>query len=578
MPGSGTGGCHGLYASQFCADHHALLTSGQPLAQALPQIAEKLSTLLSNPQFVADSFSDDTPLGKRTLHHDADTDVYVLAHVYEGPKKGSPHSHGASWAVYGNARAVTEMTEWRRTNPESEEQAVLEPVANYSLGPGDTRAYGPGVLHSTRHPGEGLGDPRHRHRSRRHPALPLPAEDRQDRREGVSRQEANMRPWQRRLLLSLVTVAMSWPAAAPASAEPIVLKVGISEPVNTVLAIWMADAAGFYEANGIKVEIVNMNGGSRGAAELAAGRIDAMHVGLSSVVRLNRSGGDLRIVASLANVIRFTFFSGPGVKTAADLKGGVVGVSSFGSESDSTVTLALKRLGLTREDVTLKEYGGGTKRLAAVKSGEIKATAVNEPFSSMAREQGFNVLFDLVPEQIPWLFTAIVVRRGTIADRARRADAVHPRDRRGQLSRAHRREEGQGGAGQAGRHHRPENPRHQLQRFQAALAAQHRAERGGGKNILAQFPDVSQKAEDYIDTGILDTLRKDGVFTALAQKYQRLEGMTHGAEVPRRTGLGGRGGDGVVDLSHVGRPGDPARPRDLAGRSARLCRCRRTAR
>ena len=33
----------------------------------------------------------------------------------------------------------------------------------------------------------------------------------------------------------------------------------------------------------------------------------------------------------------------------------------------------------------------------------------------MAREQGFNVLFDLVPERIPWLFTAIVVRRGSIA-------------------------------------------------------------------------------------------------------------------------------------------------------------------
>ena len=137
---------------EFCVDHHALLTSGQPLAETLPRIAEKLSILLRNPEFVAESFSDDTPVGKRTLHHDPATDVYVLAHVYEGPKKGSPHSHGASWAVYGTARAVTEMIEWRRVNPESEEQAVLEPVANYSLGPGDTRAYGPGVLHSTRHP------------------------------------------------------------------------------------------------------------------------------------------------------------------------------------------------------------------------------------------------------------------------------------------------------------------------------------------------------------------------------------------------------------------------------------------
>ena len=164
-----------------------------------------------------------------------------------------------------------------------------------------------------------------------------------------------------RWLPGLAVVILLLSLLRSASAEPIVLKVGISEPVNTVLAIWMADAAGFYEAAGIKLEIINMNGGSRGAAELAAGRIDAMHVGLSSVVQLNRTGGDLRIVASLANVIRFTFFSAPDVKTAADLKGGVVGVSSFGSESDSTVTLALKRLGLSRDDVTLKEYGGGTE-------------------------------------------------------------------------------------------------------------------------------------------------------------------------------------------------------------------------
>ena len=137
---------------EFCADHHALLTSGAPLAEALPRIAEKLSALLRNPEFVAETFSDDTPIGRRTLHHDANTDVYVLAHVYDGPKKGSPHNHGASWAVYGTARGVTEMIEWRRTNPESEERAVLEPAAHYNLGPGQTQPYGPGVMHSTAHP------------------------------------------------------------------------------------------------------------------------------------------------------------------------------------------------------------------------------------------------------------------------------------------------------------------------------------------------------------------------------------------------------------------------------------------
>lgn len=135
----------------FCADSRAILKS-QPLADALPQMAERLGQLLSNPAFVAATFNDAMPPGRRLLQHDRDTDFYVLAHVQEGNKTGKPHSHGASWAIYGNARAHTEMTEWRRTNPASEQHAVLEAASKYRLGPGQTRAYGPGVIHSTAHP------------------------------------------------------------------------------------------------------------------------------------------------------------------------------------------------------------------------------------------------------------------------------------------------------------------------------------------------------------------------------------------------------------------------------------------
>ena len=193
-----------------------------------------------------------------------------------------------------------------------------------------------------------------------------------------------------------VVLALAFFGARPvAGQEPIELKLGISDPVNTVLAWYMARDAGCYAAQGLKVDIVNMHGGSRGAAELQAGRLDVMHVGLSSVIRVNRAGGDITTIGSLSNVIRFTFFGAPGVKTAADLKGGIVGVSSFGSESDSTVTLAVQRLGLARNDITVKEYGGGMRRLEALKSGEIKATAINEPIASLARSQGVNVLVDL---------------------------------------------------------------------------------------------------------------------------------------------------------------------------------------
>jgi hypothetical protein len=137
--------------AQFCSETRRHI-EGEPLLAALEKIANGLRDLLANPAFVAESFHDDMPPGRRVLHHDPELDFYVLAHVQEGQRVGKPHSHGASWAIYGNARACTEMTEWRRTNPEGEEHAVLEATSKYRLGPGQTRAYGPGIIHSTAHP------------------------------------------------------------------------------------------------------------------------------------------------------------------------------------------------------------------------------------------------------------------------------------------------------------------------------------------------------------------------------------------------------------------------------------------
>jgi ABC-type nitrate/sulfonate/bicarbonate transport system substrate-binding protein len=306
-----------------------------------------------------------------------------------------------------------------------------------------------------------------------------------------------------------------------AAQERVMFRAGISDPVNTVLAWYVARDGGFYAAQGLEVDIVNMSGGSRGAAELQAGRLDAMHVGLSSVIRVNRAGGDIRSIGSLSNVIRFTFFSAPGVKTAADLKGGVIGVSTFGSESDSTVTLAMARLGLTRDDVTLKEYGGGMRRLEAVKSGEIKATPINEPIASLARGQGVNVLIDLVPEQIPWVFSSIVVRGGDITQRRDMfmrflkatiegnylalADAARAKEilaKELKIADAKVLDVA-------------------YEDFKAQSPPNIEISLPGTENILAQFPGGSQKVADYVDTSLIDSLGSEGFFSAMERKYKR---------------------------------------------------------
>ena len=210
-------------------------------------------------------------------------------------------------------------------------------------------------------------------------------------------------------------MAVSLAGSAARAAELVPFRVGQASPANTYLAIWMARDAGFYEANGLRLDVVQLSGGRDIADAFAAGRIDAMHIGLSSVIRANANGADLRAFGSLSNIIRFALFGKPGVKTAADLKGGVIGISSTGSESDATITIALKQLGMTRADVTIKELG--TKRLEPLLQSAVTASALNEPDRGSAYAAGLTALVDLAPQQIPWLFSGLVARRDALGDK-----------------------------------------------------------------------------------------------------------------------------------------------------------------
>ncbi|MSP95595.1 MAG: hypothetical protein EXR00_10030 [Alphaproteobacteria bacterium] len=199
-------------------------------------------------------------------------------------------------------------------------------------------------------------------------------------------------------------------AAAPAAVP---FRIGITAPTVNMLPIWMARDTGLFRAHGLEAEIVVTDGGSRGLAEVGAGRLNEMTVGLSSVLDANSKGGDYRLVASGANTLSLGFFAAKGI-SAAQLKGKPVGVSSFGSESDTAATFTLRRLGLARTDVTMVETGGTEKRLELLKAGTIAASALNAPVNFMATRDGLPKLVDLAND-VPWIFTGMVFSTNYIA-------------------------------------------------------------------------------------------------------------------------------------------------------------------
>lgn len=115
------------------------------------KMARHLETALKDPEFVAAQFPPENTVQRQVIYKDPDFDFCILAHVYEGAKASNPHDHATSWAIYGQATGVTEMTDWRKVKaPSGDEPGLVEAERVYDLEPGMAKFYDVGVLHSPR--------------------------------------------------------------------------------------------------------------------------------------------------------------------------------------------------------------------------------------------------------------------------------------------------------------------------------------------------------------------------------------------------------------------------------------------
>jgi NitT/TauT family transport system substrate-binding protein len=320
-------------------------------------------------------------------------------------------------------------------------------------------------------------------------------------------------------LVVAALLALSVDHAQAAEQERTMFRLGESAPANTYLAIWMAQDAGFYAAQGLEFEIAHLVGGADTAAELQAGNIQLMHVGMSSVIRANALGADLRIIGSLSNVIRFTLFTAPGIETANDLRGGTIGISSTGSESDATSNLALQHLGLSRADVRMVEIG--RDRLPFLQRGEVSASMLGEPGRSEAFSLGLNPIVDLYSDRIPWLFSGLVV------------DAEYLEANRDSLLRFLRATiEGNYLALSDEARAKTVLARELSLTDQAVIDASYRnfadetpinveIDLDGARNVQAavDIPGASPNLNLYLDTSLLESLHEDGFIATMEAKY-----------------------------------------------------------
>lgn len=199
----------------------------------------------------------------------------------------------------------------------------------------------------------------------------------------------------------------SGPVTLPAP-EVTSLKLG-SSGVNALQMSAIAVHANLFKKYGLDVELIQLEGAGRVVQAMQAGQIDVGDLSAGPVIASTASDRPLMMVMNNKSTITMVLASQSRIKTADDLRGQSIAISTFGALTHSAILIALKELGLTPEDVVITQVGDVSARRAALVAGSVGAGLFDAGEAPDLKRKGYNILADLSKSPIGIPGSGIVV-------------------------------------------------------------------------------------------------------------------------------------------------------------------------
>jgi NitT/TauT family transport system substrate-binding protein len=182
------------------------------------------------------------------------------------------------------------------------------------------------------------------------------------------------------------------------------------------LHLWVAEDEGLFEKNGLDVTDQLVSNSSAAMSALLSGQINIAQTGGSDAVSAAGGGADVVVLAVEIPVYTYLLEVPPSVTSLDQLKGGKIGIDSFGGSPDIAVRVALRRAGMDPErDVSIVPVGNVPTRAAALMQGAIQATVLNPPSSLTVEDNGFHPLLNMAELKLPAVSQTTIAQRSWVA-------------------------------------------------------------------------------------------------------------------------------------------------------------------
>jgi len=194
--------------------------------------------------------------------------------------------------------------------------------------------------------------------------------------------------------------------------EKIKLRVSAATKTLGYGPLWVASKMGFFERQGLDVDLVVIRASDVGIQALAGGSLEIAGSAADAPIAAIEKGLDLVIVGGIINGLAQSVMAARRFKSYADLRGATFGAISLTSGVTFALRQVLKVKGLEYpRDYKLLVIGGSPQTYAALMAGQIDAAALSLPLNYAAEEMGFNEIGrfnDVIPN---YQLAALSVKR-----------------------------------------------------------------------------------------------------------------------------------------------------------------------
>ncbi|MDP9693233.1 UNVERIFIED_ORG: NitT/TauT family transport system substrate-binding protein [Arthrobacter globiformis] len=223
--------------------------------------------------------------------------------------------------------------------------------------------------------------------------------------EGQHRHRRLVRPLTLIASVALALSACGAPSAAPpgqagspgasggaggAGGAKVTIGIG-GQTLLTYLPTTLAQELGYYQEEGVNVELQDLQGGSKALTAMIGGSTNVTSGYYEHTIQMQAKNQSVKAFVDMGRSSGLALLVAPKnegkIKSIADLKGKNVGVTSPGSSTDMFIKFLLAKNGLQQTDAAVSAIGAGSSAVAAMEQGQVDAAVMLEPDISVLNKR-----------------------------------------------------------------------------------------------------------------------------------------------------------------------------------------------